>query len=154
MQSADTILDMDSILDSTLDAVADVPDYVTPSTGNYRLAISAAELKNGLPAKDGKAATPHRLTITYRIEEVLETEALPPAVGALFTEGFQATQQGLEYFKKQAKKLLNVDSVDGITIRDMLQALPELSVFDAQIKTTKNKEGYDNVRITPVYPAA
>ena len=153
MQQADneTILDMDSILDSTLDAVADVPDYVTPPTGNYVLGIHSAELKKGLPAKGDKAATAPRLAITYRIDEVKETDALPPAVGALFSEGFQATEQGLEYFKKQVKKILNVDSVDGISIRDMLTTLPEVSPFLAQIKTSKNKDGYENCRITPVH---
>lgn len=151
----ETVLDMDAILDKTMDSVADVPDYITPATGNYILAVAAAELKKGLPAKDGKEATSPRLTITYRIEEVLEVEgsALPPATGSLFTEGFQTTEQGLEYFKKQAKKVLNVDNLDGVSVRDLLSTLPEVAPFTAAVKTTK-KGQYENTRINPVHEAA
>lgn len=150
---SETILDLDSILDSTLDAVKDVPDYCNPPTGNYTLSIPSAELKAGLPAKDGKPATAPRLVITYKVEQTIETEGSPVADGTLFTEGFQANEQGLEYFKKQSKKLLNAESIDGISIRDLLGALPELPPFSAVLTTTKNKEGYENVRIRPVYEA-
>lgn len=155
MQNAnETLLDMDAILDQTMDAVKDVPDYVTPVTGNYVLSISSAELKKGLPAKDGKEATPPRLVITYAINEVLEVEGtlLPPATGSLFTEGFQTTEEGMEYFKKQAKKILNVDNLDGVSVRDLLNTLPEVAPFTAAVKVTK-KGQYENVRVNPVHTA-
>jgi hypothetical protein len=149
-----TMLDLDSILDATLDSVKDVPDFVTPPTGIYMLSITKAELAKGLPAKAGKEATPPRLNITYRVDSTLECDTMPVADGSLFSEGFQTTEQGLEYFKKQAKKLLNADSVDGIPIRNMLEALPELSSFKAKIVTKSNAAGYENARITPIYEAA
>lgn len=148
-----TLLDMDSILDQTMDAVKDVPDYVTPTNGNYVLSVASSELKPGLPAKAGKEATAPRLVITYRIEEVLEAEGLPPATGSLFSEGFTGTAQGLEYFKKQVRKILNTDDLGSASVRDLLTGLPEVGAFNATVKVTK-KGDYENVSIRPVHTAA
>jgi hypothetical protein len=44
--------------------------------------------------------------------------------GTLFSENFQGTKQGLEFFKTRMKKLLGGD-LDGISIPDMLAFLPK-----------------------------
>lgn len=159
MNTSATILDIDSILDSTLDAVADVPDYLNPPTGNYILSVTEAEIKPGKPKTAKEEAKPARLVITYRVEETLETEGIPVPNQTLFTEGFQGTEEGLGYFKKQAKKLLNTDNLDGVSIRDINASLKEVQNFKARLtnKTTKDdKTGreYENVNVRPIWEEA
>ena len=154
-----TILDLDQLLDATLDTVEDIADYLNPPSGNYRLAITEAEIKAGKPAgKAGEKAKAARIVITYKVVATTETEGIPVPDGTLFTEGMQGTEDGLKFFKKQARKLLNVDNLDGVSIRDILSSLKESPEFDARIvtRTTKNEQGqeFENVNVTPIWPAA
>lgn len=153
-----TILDLDALLDSTLDGVVDVPDYLNPPTGNYVLSIIEAEIKAGKAAEGKEKAKPARLVITYRVDSTKETDGVPVPDGSLFTEGFQGTEQGLEFFKKQAKKLLNVEDLNGVSIRDILSSLKEVQNFDAVLtnKKTTSEDGkreYENVNVRPVFAA-
>lgn len=147
----DTILDMDSILDQTLDTVPDIPDYVTPPTGLYMLSIEEAKLEK-YNTKDKKAGL--RLKVVHKIEETVETEEMPVADGSLFSETFQATEEGLGYFKRAAKKYLGVESLDGVSIRDIIAELTQAAPFKARItiRKTPNPAGgmYENVQIRPV----
>lgn len=152
MSELNTVLDMDSILDMTLDSVKDVPDYVNPPSGAYTLSIEDAkfEIKKN---KEGEKVG--RFSVTYKVEETIELASdkeLPVADGSLFSESFTYTEDGIAYLKKQAKKLLNVDSVDGVSLRDLLDSLKDLAPFKAKI-VTQEKNGYINSRITPVYEA-
>lgn len=156
-QTTLTILDLDSLLDFTLDGVEDIADYINPPTGLYSLSIPEAEIKAGKKAeKPGDKAKAARIIITYKVEATKETEGLPVPDGTLFTEGMQGTEEGLKFFKKQARKLLNVDSLDGVSIRDILGSLKEVGVFDARIvlRTSKGDKGqdYENVNVTPIWP--
>lgn len=158
-QTDTTILDLDALLDATLDTVEDLADYINPPTGNYNLSIMEAEIKPGKKAsKPGEKAKASRIVITYRVNATKETEGIPVPDGSLFTEGMQGTEDGLKFFKKQARKLLNVDSLDGVTIRDILMSLKEVSEFDARIvlRLTKGDAGqeYENVNVTPIWPDA
>ena len=159
-QASATILDLDSLLDSTLDGVEDIADYINPPTGLYQLSIIEAEIKAGKKADPAKkqAAKAARIVITYKVEATTETEGIPVPDGTLFTEGMQGTEDGLKFFKKQARKLLNVDSLDGVSIRDILGSLKEIGLFDARIvlKETPGDNGrtYENVNVTPIWPEA
>lgn len=152
-----TILDIDALLDSTLDSVPDMPDYLNPPTGTYVLSIIEAEIKAGKPADPAKkqAAKAARIVITYRVDKTVETDGIPVPDQTLFTEGFQGTEDGVAFFKKQAKKLLNVDDMAGITIRDILMALKDVANFNAVIKTTTtsgdNGKEYENVNVRPLW---
>lgn len=157
-QSA-TILDLDALLDSTLDSVEDIADYINPPTGNYKLSITEAEIKPGKKAsKPGEKAKAARIVITYRVDATVETEGMPVPDNTLFTEGMQGTEDGLKFFKKQARKLLNVENLDGVSIRDILSSLKEVAMFDARVvtRTTKNDQGqeFENVNVTPIWPEA
>lgn len=153
-----TILDLDSLLDSTLDGVEDIADYLNPPTGAYRLDITEAEIKPGKPADVAKKqkAKAARIVITYKVVATTETEGIPVPDGTLFTEGMQGTEDGLKFFKKQARKLLNVDSLDGVSIREILVALKESPEFDARIvnRKTVDEAGreFENVNVTPIHP--
>ena len=153
-----TILDIDALLDSTLDSVPDMPDYLNPPTGNYTLSVIEAEIKAGKPADPAKkqAAKAARLVITYKVDSTIETDGIPVPDGTLFTEGFQGTEDGIAFFKKQAKKLLNVEDLSGVTIRDILEALKGVQNFNAMLKntTTQSEDGkreYENVNVRPIW---
>jgi hypothetical protein len=144
------LLDLDALLDSNMDAVPEVPDYVTPPAGSYVLSIAEAEITKS-EGKDGKPDLV-RLNITYKVEESVEVEGQPVAEGALFSERFTYNEQGLGYFKRQAKNILN-ENIDGVTIRDVLATLKEAPAFKAVITLSKSGE-YTNVRVRPVHEAA
>lgn len=151
--TTDTILDLDELMQSTLDNIEDVPDYVEPDSGTYALSVIEAEIKKSKEA--GKAS---RIILTYRIDGIIELSqgGHPVPEGSLFNESFQGTAEGLKYFKKQAKKLLNVEELNGIPMSDLLEALKALDSFNAVVskKLTKGKEEgttYTNINVRPVY---
>jgi len=148
----ETILDLDELLDSNLDQVEDLPDYVDPSSGLYSLSIAEAKINK---SKDPKKAS--RIVLTYKIEEVIEVDAggYPVPTGSLFTEGFQGTADGLKFFKRQAKKLLNADDLTGISLGDLLGGLKGLSPFGARVAVRKSKNAetgqeYTNIDVRPI----
>lgn len=153
-----TILDIDALMESTLDSIPDLPDYLNPPTGNYILSVTEAEIKPGKPADPAKkqAAKAARIVITYRVDSTTETSGIPVPDNTLFTEGFQGTEEGIGYFKKQAKKILNVDDLAGVTIRDILDAIKGVQNFAAVVKTATttgdNGKEYENVNVRPVWP--
>ena len=146
-----TILDLDALLDTKMNEVQDVPDYVTPPTGIYMLSVTKSEVeKFDYPATKDKAAKKGtKIRIGYKVEQVVECEdSLPPAVGSLFSDNFQGTTEGLEYFKKQARLILNVKDLGDASLKDVMDGLTGIS-FKARVVTKTNKEGYENARVTP-----
>ena len=145
-----TILDIDSILDSNLGSVEDVPDYVTPPEGLYILTIIKAEVDK---YKNKEGTEGLRLKLTHRVDQTVETEDIPVSDGSLFSETFQATDDGLKYFKKAAKKMLNVDDFESASIRDVLATL-ENHTFKAKVtirKSESNGKTYENVQVRPIH---
>lgn len=146
-----TILDLDSLLDSNLDDVKDVPDYMNPPTGQYQLSIADAVLEQTKP-KDGKPASA-RFKITYKVDATIETKEAPVPDGTLFTETFMGTEEGLGFFKKQVKKIMNTEDVAGVSIRELLEGLKGQE-FKANITvrtTVSNGKTYENVNVRPVH---
>lgn len=155
-----TILDLDAMMDETLDAVADIPDFVNPPAGTYQIAIKSCEVKPvpAKPAKGDKPATPagSQIRITYSVAETIETKGEPVPNGSLFSENFQGTDQGLEFFKARAKNILNAD-VTGVPLRSIMEEVGKAE-FKAVLglrKTTGDAgQEYENVTIRPVHAAA
>lgn len=152
--SNDTILDLDALLDSTMDGVKDVPDFVNPPAGVYMLRVKEAKSEQYTQkAKDGKPEQKAlRLKIMYEVAETIETKEAPVADGSLFSESFMATEDGLGYFKNQAKKIFNVKELGDAKIRDILESLTGQE-FKAAITIRKTGE-YENVQVRPVHEVA
>lgn len=151
---ANTLLNIDDLLDNTLDATPDVPDYVTPPAGDYLLDITEAAIEKYKSKDKGEGL---RIKVTHAIASTVEVaEGMPVADGSLFTTTYQATEDGLAYFKKDAKKYLNVPDVNGVSIRDILSSLKDIKAMPARIKVrkTKNDAGqeFENVNVQPMYP--
>lgn len=156
-----TVLDLDALLESTLDNVEDVPDYVTPPTGAYALRCEDCKIETYKSKKKGeenKELT--RLRVTHAIRATIElkdSKEAPVADGSLFSETFMANEDGLKYFKKQAKAILNVEDLNGVPLRDVISSLLTAE-YDAKIsiRTTKGDDGsiFENVQVRIVPPAA
>lgn len=150
-ETNETILDLDALLETTLDAVEDLPDYIDEINGLYMLSIAEAEIKK---PKDSKK--PSRIVLTYKVDGAVEVEGVPATEGSLFSEGFQGTQDGLKFFKRQAKSLLNTDDLSGIPLNDLLAGLKSLDSFQAKVTTKRTidketKQEYLNIFIRPVH---
>jgi hypothetical protein len=153
MTTDTTILDMDALLDETLDTVADVPDYVTPPEGVYTLKVSNCELSSR-EDKTTKAKT-SLIAITYEVvttHEVKDNKEPPVANGSLFSERFQVTEEGKAYFKRAAKNILQVSSLDGVSLRDIFATLKDSQAVRAVINHSESASAdratkYTNLRI-------
>lgn len=153
--SENTMLDLDNLLDETLDGVEDLPDYVEPSSGVYALSIPDCKLETFTKrGKDGQPDEPNqvRIRLTYRIDGIEELEAggYPVAEGSLFSDTFMFNEMGKAVFKKSAKAILNTDDVDGVPFRELFDALTSSEPFRAVITTKKNGQ-YTNINVRPVH---
>lgn len=155
---ASTILDLDAMMDESLDSVPDMPDFMNPPNGFYGLRIKEAKIEQyETKAKDGKPATTGtRIRVTTEVAETIECEGMPVPNGTLFSETFQGTEDGLGYFKKHAIKVLNVADVKGVPLREILASLAGAE-FQAKIKTKTvkaNGNEYENLQVNVVPPVA
>ena len=159
-KQAQTILDLDAMMDMEMDKVETLPDFVTPPNGLYKLKIEKASIEKYLPKATPENKSPKeqgRFKILYSVVATVETSDTPVKDGALFSESFMGTQQGLEYFKRQALNILNVPDLVGASVKDVLDTLVNQE-FDAKItvKQTANPAGgfYENLQIRPMHAAA
>lgn len=144
------ILDLDAMLTQNLDTVEDLPDYVMPPTGIYKLSIADASVTI-LEAKEGKEKSA-RMVIEYKVEATVEVkDELPVADGSLFSERFTYSEQGLQYFKRQAKQILGVESLEGISLGEILDALKTNPVFDAVVTKSHSAANPNAVPPVPEY---
>jgi len=140
-----TILDLDSIMDVDMGKVETMPDYVNLSKGVYVLKCTKAE-----PYKkeaQGEKAARAGFRITYELVDTKECEDLAFPNGSLISENFTATEQGLQFFKKRAMNLLNVSSLDGASLKDVLDSMIGVEATAVvTIRKTKAENGneYEN----------
>lgn len=159
MNTKATILDLDALMDTDMGSVEAAPDFIKPAAGTYILDVTKAEIVKSKP-KAGEEPKAPRIVITYSIAETLESDEAPFPNGSLFSEGFQATEDGLGYFKKQAGKLLNISDMNGAKLRDILEGLLEVKGVKCVITVRKSKgdngQEYENINVRPVHesPAA
>jgi hypothetical protein len=66
---------------------------------------------------------------SMKVTKTIETEDIPVKDGALFSESFMATEEGIKFFKKQAMNILNVESFEGATLKDVMEGLRVLKFF-------------------------
>lgn len=155
-----TLLDLNAMMNENLDTIPDAPDYATPPAGEYRLSVSDAKIDVYKPKAGGSA---QRLKITYSIVKTYSTAAneLPIPDGSLFTETFQATEQGLGYFKARIKAIMSASDLNGVSLGDMMNSVKGIS-FDARITIKKSPKDasnpsagdYENIQIRVVAAAS
>lgn len=155
----ETLLDLEAMVGENMDNIPDAPDYTNPPAGEYRLEVREAKIDKYKPKAGGTA---QRLKITYSIQATLSTAAneIPVPDGSMFTETFQATEQGLGYFKKRIKEVMGASDLNGVSLGDMMNSVKG-QAFDARITIKKSPKDpanpaageYENVQLK-IIPAA
>ncbi len=158
-KQAATLLDLEALVneEGALDAIPEAPDFTNPPAGEYVLGCKEAKIDK-YESKDEPGIMKQRLKIMYTVAETLSTVDEPPVPdGSMFTETFQATEQGISYFKKRIKEILNVDDVQGVSLASMMQSAQGMQ-FKARIaiRKTVNPAGgfYENLNIRIIKPTA
>lgn len=147
-----TLLDLDSMMNETLDAIPEAPDFTKPPAGEYQIQVKDATVDK---YKDKESNDKQRLKITYTVQDTISTAENEPPVpnGSLFTETFMATEQGLGYFKKRVKEVMNISDTAGVSLADMMNSMKGVD-FKCRItiKKSPNPEGgfYENLQIRVV----
>lgn len=152
--SENTILDLDNMMNDSLDAIPDAPDFVTPPNGEYNLNVKDCAVGK-YETKKEPGVQKQRLKLTYSITQTLSTLNNEPPVpnGSIFTETFMATEQGLGYFKKRIKEIMGATDVAGVSLGDMMNSVKGMDFMArVSIKKTKGADGteYENVQIRVV----
>lgn len=154
--SENTLLDLENMLEETLDAIPDMPDYVTPPAGEYILEVKDSVIDKYTTKKEPDVEK-QRLKNTYAIVETISTATKEEPVpdGSLFTETFQATTDGLGYYKKRICSIMNATDTIGVSLADMMNDVKGMQ-FKARLTIKRSKGGdgteYENVQIRVVPP--
>lgn len=156
-----TNLDLAAMMEDTLDAIPEAPDFVTPPPGTYALAVSECKLETykAKPKGDDAGGDRQRLRITYTIQQTTAVAGNEPPVpdGSMFSETFMGTEQGLGFFKKRIRNILNVEDTAGVSLKELMMSAKG-AVFNARvtIKQSANpndpNKPYENVQIQVVAP--
>ena len=143
------MLDLEALANETLDSIQEAPDFVTPPAGEYSLSVKDCAIDK-YKTKEGEAK--QRMKITYSIVSTLSLSVDEPPVpnDSIFTETFMATEQGLGYFKKRIREIMNADDVTGVTLGDMMNSVKGVQ-FNCRltIKKSPNPKGgeYENIQL-------
>lgn len=151
-----TLLDLDALLDTELDNVETVPDYINPPAGNYVLEVKEAKIEKFDVKEDGNktGAQGNRIRITYAVVETVDVVAgeLPVPDGSMFSESFQGTEEGLKYAKKACMNALGVKEFEKAKLREILDAVKGAQ-FKARITVRVSQVGnkeYENLQIRAI----
>ncbi len=160
-KAENTILDLEAMANESLDSIQEAPDYSNPPPGEYVLDVKDAAIDK-YTSKDEPGVQKQRIKITYAVAETVQLAGTEPPVpdGTLFTETFMATEQGLSFFKKRIRELMNAESVDGVSLSDMMnsvkgqQVKARLSIKLSPKPANKGGGNYENLQIRILQPQA
>lgn len=142
-----TLLDMDSILGQSLDDTPDAPEFINDiPAGNYILTITKAGVERYESADkdgvEGEKTQKMRIRLVYSVLKTVElsdpTET-PVPDGSLFSETFMTNEQGMSFFKRQAKNVLGADNLLGVPVKDILAELQNDKSIQAKVQTRESK---------------
>ena len=153
--SDDTLLDLDSLMEGTLDETEAAPDFVDPPSGKYRLRVKSHKAK-ATEKKDeetGADVTKNSLNLIVSVVETVEIAdgEMPVENGSMFSMRYNMTREGLGYFKAFAQKVLGAEAIKGVSIRAIADELcNEEHVFFAAVRQTTSKykgKDYTNINV-------
>lgn len=161
----EVLLDLDSMLEETMDAVEAAPDFVEPPDGKYRLKTVSCKLsiKEVTDEETGKEVQKARILCILALvacHEQVNQEELPAELGSIFSQSWTWTKDGQGFFKAFCNKVLGEAAIKGASYRQLFDVLSDANTpteFDAKIKTTtsryKGKE-FRNTRLAIVKDGA
>lgn len=140
-----TILDIDALMDADMGSVETLPEYVNLAKGVYRLKCTKAETYKREAKGDKGASAGFR--VTYELLDTKECEEPPFPNGSLCSTSFTANEMGLKMFKRHAMGLLNVTSLDGVKLNEVLESMVGAevdTVITLRTSTGDNGKVYEN----------
>lgn len=167
-----SMIDLDALLDGGLANVEAAPEFITPDTGDYHLAlvdlkVDTIEVKDATKraerASRGESNTIHKIRVTHQVINtlLLEDESKrPPKPMSLVSEDFNLDEKGLSFYKARMADILEAngvaaESLDEGSLREQLETLPQAGfVYYAHIKSTTRTmddgREFDNIRISQI----
>lgn len=129
-------LDLGSMLDTTLDGIEEAPDFALPPPGEYRVKLDSIKIEKYTPKPKDGVVKPEaqRMRFNYSVVHThsVSNDEQPIPDGSLFSETFMGTEEGLSYAKKRMREVLNVESIDGVALREIMAECTGKE-FDARI---------------------
>lgn len=158
--NANASLDLGAMIDATLDSIPDAPDFSNPPAGEYRLSVKDCKIDTYTSKKE-PGIKKQRIKMLYTVEQTVSTAGneQPVPDGTMFNETFMGTEQGLAFFKKRIKEIMNASDLAGVSLKDMMDSIKG-QAFDARITIKKSPNPddpntpYENVQIRVVQPKA
>ena len=144
--TSSTLLDLNAMVEQTLDTVPDAPDYSNPPAGSYNLLVKDVKIDS---YKNKAQEDCQRLKITYSVMETIEVadpKESPVPDGTMFTETFQATEMGLSFFKGRIKGIMNVSDLNGVSLGDMMNS-SKGTTFACKISIKKSPKKVAGVEV-------
>jgi len=132
-------MNLDQLMTSSLDDLADLPTFEAPPNGSYRLDLSVEAKKKD----DGKDV----IVFTYLVDACVEQANAadkPAEVGQKFTEQFQlANETGAGFFKRAAAVLM--PAIGASTFPEFFEKAKNLKVFGVVKQRKVTKDGEDRI---------
>jgi hypothetical protein len=140
-----TLLDLESMQDDTLDHVQEAPDFIQPPAGDYKIVTKGGKITK-FENDDGTET--QSIQVTLAVVETLElvsNDEPPVPDGSLFTIRFQGTIDGLAMFKREVRKMADVEDLAGATLGSIFDMLAEELEFYGRVSYSSYK-GRDGER--------
>lgn len=140
-----TLLDLESMADETLDDFQEAAEFINPPAGDYRLKSVSGKIAK-FENDDGEKQSIRVIIGTVETMELASDEEPPVPDGSLFALSFQGTKEGLETFKREARKITGLESMDGMTLNDIFELFANELEFHGRISYNKTKDALGNVK--------
>lgn len=140
-----TLLDLESMADETLDDFQEAAEFINPPAGDYRLKSVSGKIAK-FENDDGEKQSIRVIIGTVETLELASDEEPPVPDGSLFALSFQGTKEGLETFKREARKITGLESMDGMTLNDIFELFANELEFYGRISYNKTKDPLGNVK--------
>ena len=139
-----TLLDLEAMADETLDDFQEAAEFINPPAGDYKLKSVSGKIAK-FENDDGEKQSIRVIIGTVETLELASDEEPPVPDGSLFALSFQGTKEGLETFKREARKITGLESMDGMTLNDIFELFANELEFHGRISYNKTKDALGNV---------
>ena len=140
-----TLLDLEAMADETLDDFQEAAEFINPPAGDYKLKSVSGKIAK-FENDDGEKQSIRVIIGTVETLELASDEEPPVPDGSLFALSFQGTKEGLETFKREARKITGLESMDGMTLNDIFELFANELEFHGRISYNKTKDALGNVK--------
>ncbi len=146
MAKTTVLLDLEDMANDTLDEIQEAPDYINPPAGDYVIKSISGKIGK-FEHDDGTVNQNITLILSVlRTLELVSSDEPPVPDGSLFTIRFQGTSDGLATFKRELRKMADIESTAGMTINSAFELLESGLEFSARISYSRYKDRNGEVR--------